>query len=703
MSYEGSKLSDVRLPSTVPLKNTANTFSNKLVLPGAIINPGSTNLITDSDGALATYPINLNVTDAPGTIPGFTNAIAFGNNVFTGFARYAIKRYTLVVGRTYTFSVFVQMDDGGGPTPGAPGSGLADFSLVLHNSAISNATNWTRTQISGSLYRVSVTHVATSTNDNVAVYKYSGQSARSFKITGFQLELRSSATDYIKTDSLIATRNEIEITGLLKAPNGIVFTTPNPGSAVLSRASAATIDGVDYAANTPRYINSGILVEEATTNLLTNTDGNIGTYSALNAVNATVPITGFSNSIQFTGGAVSKYAYKSFLSVVGVVYTFSCYIQMDDDGVPVPSNSSASGDFCFVGHGDVVVGNLTPILVSGSVYRVTATYTAARAATAQGIVKYSTQSSRNFKVAGYQLEQKAYLSSYAESGATAFTRSPDVLTVPATNWAKGSWAVGLNLTRITSGFETTSSTPVFFYLMLSAGTNVYYLGFVKSTQNLTIGNVSGGTQYNLTTSKQILNNVPYRIAVTGNGSTMKVAVDGVIVGTLNYVEPAGALPATISIGGAGATYAVPVEVPGIYRNVNIVGRALTDAELIELSIGPQIQIDGEWTLNNQLLATNKTLTLASDPTSDMHAVTKQYVDSKLAPVFVTNETPSGTINGTNRVFSLANTPIANSVELTQNGLMLLPTTHFTVSGSTLTYTLGFQPASGDVHRVSYRY
>lgn len=55
--------------------------------------------------------------------------------------------------------------------------------------------------------------------------------------------------------------------------------------------------------------------------------------------------------------------------------------------------------------------------------------------------------------------------------------------------------------------------------------------------------------------------------------------------------------------------------------------------------------------------------------------------------FIFNEAPSGTINGTNVTFTLANTPTAGTVTLYKNGLILKLTTDYSISGSTITFVI----------------
>jgi hypothetical protein len=54
--------------------------------------------------------------------------------------------------------------------------------------------------------------------------------------------------------------------------------------------------------------------------------------------------------------------------------------------------------------------------------------------------------------------------------------------------------------------------------------------------------------------------------------------------------------------------------------------------------------------------------------------------------FVYNETPSGTINGSNVTFTLANTPVSGKVSLYKNGLKLSPS-EYSITGATITYTV----------------
>lgn len=86
------------------------------------------------------------------------------------------------------------------------------------------------------------------------------------------------------------------------------------------------------------------------------------------------------------------------------------------------------------------------------------------------------------------------------------------------------------------------------------------------------------------------------------------------------------------------------------------------------------------------------------------AITWQQVNSSglTGSNFVDKETPSGSINGSNTSFTLANTPVAGSEHVFLNGLLQESGggNDYTISGTTI--TMATAPLSGEKIRVSYR-
>lgn len=76
------------------------------------------------------------------------------------------------------------------------------------------------------------------------------------------------------------------------------------------------------------------------------------------------------------------------------------------------------------------------------------------------------------------------------------------------------------------------------------------------------------------------------------------------------------------------------------------------------------------------------------------------LNAKALKNFWVNETPSGTINGSNTAFSLAQTPLENeTVSLYLDGLYLTEGTDYTLTNTSITMTTA--PATAQVLRAVY--
>jgi hypothetical protein len=123
------------------------------------------------------------------------NAIVFGDNSTT---RYAYYNSTVVSGTEYTLSFFIKMDDNSVPIP------ATDFLLVLAGTSI--ASGYTIDNYGNNVYRVSVSGTAGASNTANGILKVASHSAKTFKITGFQIEAGSYPTSYIPTQGSVVTR-----------------------------------------------------------------------------------------------------------------------------------------------------------------------------------------------------------------------------------------------------------------------------------------------------------------------------------------------------------------------------------------------------------------------------------------------------------------------------------------------------------------
>lgn len=98
------------------------------------------------------------------------------------------------------------------------------------------------------------------------------------------------------------------------------------------------------------------------------------------------------------------------------------------------------------------------------------------------------------------------------------------------------------------------------------------------------------------------------------------------------------------------------------------------------------------------------LTADSSQTSGLNWTDPDTVGSGVAiGDFVFGETPTGTINGTNDEFSLANTPEAGTVRIYLNGVRMNAGAgnDYTIAGGTITFESGQVPQTGDVLLADY--
>jgi hypothetical protein len=73
------------------------------------------------------------------------------------------------------------------------------------------------------------------------------------------------------------------------------------------------------------------------------------------------------------------------------------------------------------------------------------------------------------------------------------------------------------------------------------------------------------------------------------------------------------------------------------------------------------------------------------------------------PNFSDGETPQGLVNGSNPTFALANTPIAGSVHVFDNGIRMQYGIDLSVSGKSITFMANSIPQSGATLLVDYRF
>ena len=184
--------------------------------------------------------------------------------------------------------------------------------------------------------------------------------------------------------------------------------------------------------------------------------------------------------------------------------------------------------------------------------------------------------------------------------------------------------------------------------------------------------------------------MPLAGGTTSTGAVQSIAVGSATGQPLTY-QGTGSLPTFAALNLAGAsvvTGVLPVANGGTGQSSYVNG---------ELLIG---NTTGN-TLTKATLTAGTGISITNGGGSITIAVSSSVLTSTS---MITREVPTGTVNGTNATFTLANTPTAGSEEVYVNGVLQNSGAgnDYTISGATITFLTGSIPQTGDVVLVNYR-
>ena len=215
---------------------------------------------------------------------------------------------------------------------------------------------------------------------------------------------------------------------------------------------------------------------------------------------------------------------------------------MDDLSEPNIGTSAITGDFYLYLGGGIVTSDFTSNNVGNNIWRVSGTRVSETSAlTYNGIYKATGNSSKGFRVVGWQIEAGSYPTSYIPTVASSVTRNADVISKTGISSLIGQ-TEGTLFVETLSLFNSLSRD-----ISLSDGTlnNRITIGYLDVNGRYTIQVIKGGViqvSNTFITINQSLNN---KIALSYKENLFKLFINGVLVFTDSLGETF--LPNTLSM------------------------------------------------------------------------------------------------------------------------------------------------------------
>src|SRR5690606_26093488 len=180
--FDASGVMQLAAPNVPRINYDAGISKGLLIEPASSnltidsgINNGLDSFSTKSAAGLSSVETNFNI----GNLFNRGVKIELGSTT-----TYVYKPYVFAVGTMYTFSLFIKMEDGSVPTTG-------DLAIIIQGTVsqdlkIINCGN--------NVYRLISSRVGIAASNNYGIAKHADKSAKSFVVTGFQLEEGPVAT-----------------------------------------------------------------------------------------------------------------------------------------------------------------------------------------------------------------------------------------------------------------------------------------------------------------------------------------------------------------------------------------------------------------------------------------------------------------------------------------------------------------------------
>jgi uncharacterized protein YoxC len=220
----------------------------------------------------------------------------------------------------------------------------------------------------------------------------------------------------------------------------------------------------------------------------------------------------------------------------------------------------------------------------------------------------------------------------------------------------------------------------------------------------------------LTTAGNGNTNAISGLTTTVNGLSSTVTANGSAIS--NLTTTVNGLSSTVSTNG-NAISGLTTTVNGLSSTVTANGSAISNLTTTVNGLSSTVTANGSaisnltTTVNGMSLTVtsnstalaglNTTVTGLSSTVSGLVSTVNTLSSGSTTVAFVDAQTPSGTLDGTNVNFTLANAPSpAGSLELYRNGVLQTAGVDFTLSGSAITFASNSVPQPTDILEAYYR-
>jgi hypothetical protein len=321
--------------------------------------------------------------------------------------------------------------------------------------------------------------------------------------------------------------------------------------------------------------NGALLLEPQRSNLFLNSEptSNEGAMGGVSYESFDWAI-GFTNCVKFGDNSTIRYRYGAS-AVNATQYAVSAFVIMDDLSEPVVSGLSSNGDFSFAIGGSLAYSVNPNIDMGNNIWKVSASIPSGGNSANNGIIKYTTQSNKGFRVVGYQLEEGSYATSYIPTQGSAVTRIAEVCSGAGNDQVINS-TEGVLYAEISGDNDNT-----FNYISLSDGGTTNYCAIMYSdTDNeILFRYYVGGSGVAITITGVDIT-VLNKVAVKYKVNDFAIWINGVEVGT-DLTGSVNAIGTFDQLSFARGTSNTPFY--GNVKEVKVYNTALTDAELQALT------------------------------------------------------------------------------------------------------------------------